>query len=156
MHGFGGGSKLFLVEVAMPLSGVRGKGLNDDMPAMWMLNAAVPRTQQYGGCSCWGSGCGELDVLEVLSPGEGRAKSAWHGRAGMGSTSTGESDWFERPVGGSVKVAVVLDGRVGKASIVILDDGVQFGQGVSDETIQGWLNRDGGGKVMKLPVMEKS
>jgi hypothetical protein len=32
-----------------------------DEPAIWMLNAQIPRTTQYGpsDCSCWESGCGE-------------------------------------------------------------------------------------------------
>lgn len=43
----------------MPMDGKTG--FNGDMPAVWMLNANIPRTAQYGpkGCSCWESGCGE-------------------------------------------------------------------------------------------------
>lgn len=34
-----------------------------DQPAIWMLNANIPRTIEYGladgNCNCWESGCGE-------------------------------------------------------------------------------------------------
>lgn len=66
-HGFAGDSKLFLMEFDMPLSGKTG--WNMDMPAAWMLNAKIARTQQYGNCSCWASGCGKYphkSVFQVL------------------------------------------------------------------------------------------
>jgi len=36
-------------------------GFLADQPAVWMLNANIPRTIEYGeaSCSCWESGCGE-------------------------------------------------------------------------------------------------
>lgn len=40
------------------------------MPAIWLLNAHIPRTSQYSNnvnCSCWRSGCGEFDVFEVMN-----------------------------------------------------------------------------------------
>lgn len=57
--GFGGADKIFLMEFTMPMDGKTG--FNGDMPAIWMLNAKIPRTIQYGKaeCSCWSSGCGE-------------------------------------------------------------------------------------------------
>lgn len=45
-HGFEGKAKLFLVEFDMPNSGKTG--FNMDMPAAWMLNSQIPRTEQYG------------------------------------------------------------------------------------------------------------
>ena len=60
--GFDGADKVFLMEFSMPMDGT--SGFNADMPAIWMLNAQIPRTLQYGNaaCSCWESGCGEFDV----------------------------------------------------------------------------------------------
>jgi hypothetical protein len=134
-HGFGCASKLFLAEFQMPLSGKTG--FNADMPAAWMLNAQIPRTQQYGNCSCWTSGCGEFDILEVLDSGNTKCKSTWHG-----AHSLGDSNWFARPVEKTVKVAVILDGTAGTgtASIVILDDGVSFGDSVDASSVSGWMS----------------
>lgn len=65
--GFAGAQKAFFFEFQMPNDGT--SGWNQNMPAIWALNAKVPRTQQYGACSCWDSGCGEFDIFEVLDPG---------------------------------------------------------------------------------------
>jgi hypothetical protein len=73
------------------------------MPGIWVLNGKVPRTQQYGKCSCWASGCGEFDIFETLTPGDGRALSTFHKRHAGGS-----SDYFERPVDGFIKLAVIM------------------------------------------------
>lgn len=57
--GFNGADKVFMMEYSMPMDGT--SGFNADMPAIWMLNAQIPRTLQYGNaaCSCWITGCGE-------------------------------------------------------------------------------------------------
>lgn len=146
-HGFGGASKLFLLEFEMPMSGKRG--WNMDMPAAWILNAMVPRTLQYGKseCSCWKSGCGEFDVFEVLESGEGRMKSTWHGGGG---TSYGDSNWFQRPAGGRQKAAVVMDGAEGRVSVVLLPASTDFASKVGRETVKGWLG--GKGVQARLPT----
>lgn len=63
--GFAGPNKIFFFEFDMPLDG--NQGFNGDLPAIWTLNAQIPRTLQYGKaeCSCWQSGCGEFDVSSV-------------------------------------------------------------------------------------------
>jgi hypothetical protein len=63
--GFDGPDKIFVAEFQMPLDGT--EGFNADLPAIWLLNANIPRTLQYGKaeCSCWQSGCGEFDVSPV-------------------------------------------------------------------------------------------
>lgn len=96
----------------------------NDMPAIWLLNARIPYTQQYGNCSCWGSGCGEIDLFEVLAPGGERVKSMVHYAVGEGG---GDANWFERPVeaGGSVRLAVVLDGGRGEVTVQVLGRGVE-------------------------------
>lgn len=106
----------------MPLTGA--KGSNADMPAIWIMNAAIALTSQYGEnqqCSCWSSGCGELDVFEVLDAGNTRCKSTLHMAPAGGS-----SDYFDRPVKGSIKVAVVFYGRNETTVIQLLDDIVAF------------------------------
>ncbi|EXJ74288.1 uncharacterized protein A1O5_02584 [Cladophialophora psammophila CBS 110553] len=132
-HGFDGASKLFLLEFSMPLSD--NTGFNGDMPAAWILNAQIPRTVQYGNCSCWASGCGEFDVFEVLDSGNQKCKSTWHGLK-----AKGDSNWFQRPISGTKKVAVVFDGSSGTAHIVILPDNTNFDAKIAEGTVAGFVN----------------
>lgn len=119
----------------MPLDGNRG--FNGDMPAIWALNARIPRTAQYNSCSCWETGCGEVDMFEVLSSGDTKAKSTFHLANGAGS-----SDYFDRPVDKFVKAAVVFDEDSASVSIKMLPDNVDFSEGLSDATIQRWVRGD--------------
>ena len=110
------------MEFNMPLTG--NTGFNGDMPAYWIMNAQITLTAQYGqnqNCSCWSSGCGELDVFEVLDSGNTRCKSTLHMWPAGGS-----SDYFERPINGTIKVAVVFYGKGEMATIQLLDDIVAF------------------------------
>jgi hypothetical protein len=61
IDGFDGADKVFLIEYMMPMDPGTHGGFESDMPAIWMLNAQIPRTTQYGPdtCNCWTSGCGE-------------------------------------------------------------------------------------------------
>lgn len=120
----------------MPISGKTG--FNADMPAAWMLNAQIPNTVQYGAadCSCWASGCGELDVFEILDSGNTRARSTWHG-----NISGGDSNYFNRPTGATVKVAVILDGANGAAHIIVLPDSTDFSATLSEGTVNDFINK---------------
>jgi hypothetical protein len=132
-HGFSGASKIFLFEFTMPLDGKRG--WNMDKPAIWLLNAKIPRTAQFPAnpeCSCWKSGCGEFDVFEVLDAGNMRAKSTLHVGPEGGKQRAGCSDFFERPVNKPIKVAVVLDAATSTAHIQILDDKTDFPASLSN------------------------
>ncbi|KAF2088235.1 hypothetical protein K490DRAFT_23415, partial [Saccharata proteae CBS 121410] len=98
-HGFGGTTKAFFFEFQMPDSGTHctvsemaDEYEADNMPAIWTLNAKI-MTNQYG-CNCQESGCGELDLFEVLNPGNKRMKSTFHGNAGF---SGGDSHYVSRP-----------------------------------------------------------
>jgi len=95
--------------------------VNADMPAIWMLNAQIPRTLQYGAadCSCWSSGCGEFDLFEVLDSGNTRCKSTIHG-----NSQGGDSDYFLRPTAATMKAAVLMMDET--AHIVVLDDDYSF------------------------------
>ncbi|KAK2759080.1 target of Sbf [Arachnomyces sp. PD_36] len=132
-HGFGGDSKLFLIEFSMPITGKTG--WNEDMPALWMLNAQIPRTLQYGKaeCSCWESGCGEWDIFEVLDSGNTRCKSTLHG-----NISGGDSNYFNRPADKTIKAAVVYDGLSSTGHIKILDDATEFGETLSGIEVTGF------------------
>lgn len=119
-HGFGGAQKLFLFEFQMPFDTTTG-GTNADMPAIWMLNAQIPRTLQYGAadCSCWTSGCGEFDLFEVLDAGNTRCKSTVHG-----NSAGGDSDYFVRPTGKTMKAAVLMINE--NAHLQVLSDDYSF------------------------------
>jgi hypothetical protein len=127
-HGFGGANKAFFMEFSMPDDGKTG--WNENMPAIWMLNGQIPRTLQYGKaeCSCWTSGCGEVDIFEVLDSGNHRMKSTLHGYF-----QGGDSDWFQRPTEGTIKAAVVFDDE--SIHMQILDDGQSFGRSMSPTVI---------------------
>jgi hypothetical protein len=139
-EGFEGASKVFVAEFTMPDSGKSGSGLN--MPAYWLLNAAIPRTAQYASCSCWKGdnaspqqgGCGELDVVEILSSGDTRAKSTFHFANGVG-----DSHYIDRPVDAPIKVAVVMDAASSTVSIKVLDD-FDFSTSLTSEQVQDMVN----------------
>lgn len=126
-HGFGGKNKIFAFEFSMP----RGEagGFNGNMPAIWLLNADIPKTAQYGACSCWDTGCGELDVFEVLSGNHDAVKTHYHSKQGANGGKYGgggSPDYFKRPFDRTVKMVVEFDGNKAVA-VSIVDDDVEFG-----------------------------
>ncbi|KAK3393799.1 TOS1 protein [Podospora didyma] len=115
--GFAGADKTFLLEFSMPHDPSPPSGAGGyDMPAIWMLNARIPLTSQYTACSCWPS-CGEFDIFETLAEGDTKAKSTFH--AGN-KKSGGDSNYFERPLGGTIRVAVVYDSKLATVSVKVL------------------------------------
>jgi hypothetical protein len=144
-HGFDGSEKIFVFEFEMPHED-NASGSNPDMPAIWLLNAKIPRTLQYGDstCSCWSTGCGELDLFEILSQGDERLISHIHDGQGNDGTSYGgggSQDYFARPTSGSMKAAVIFTGSA--ISIVKLDDTVSFSSGLDASTVNTWLSTSG-------------
>ena len=129
-HGFDGSSKLFLMELSMPYSSTSGSS-NTDMPAVWMLNAMIPRAVQYG-CNCQPSGCGEWDLLEVLAPNYDKCVSTYHG-----ISSGGSPDFITRPADRTVKVAVVMDGDAAAGHIFQLPDDFNFSSSLDAAHLQG-------------------
>jgi hypothetical protein len=69
--GYSGSVKMFTFEFEMPTEETASEDIsNYNMPAIWLLNAQIPRTAQYSlnaNCSCWRSGCGEFDIFEVMN-----------------------------------------------------------------------------------------
>jgi hypothetical protein len=129
----------------MPLDGDRG--FNGDMPAIWLLNGRIPRTQQYGDCSCWKTGCGEADIYEVLASGDTKCKSTFHLNPGAGS-----SDYFDRPVDNYINVATVFDAGSGKVSIKRIPDDMGFDGSLDEATVKGWIDVDtnNGGSIFQI------
>ncbi|KAL9130502.1 MAG: hypothetical protein Q9217_001322 [Psora testacea] len=145
-HGFGGSHKVFLLEFSMPLTGK--SGFNGDMPAIWLHNAQIPLTSQYGtnpDCSCWTSGCGEFDLFEVLDQGDMRCKSTLHMAPAGGS-----SDWFQRPTNETITAAVVFAGKSEVAVIRMLDDGQDFDETLPDQTVDGWIKKTSDMSMFKM------
>ncbi|KAL8988327.1 MAG: hypothetical protein Q9177_002579 [Variospora cf. flavescens] len=129
--GFAGDHKLFMMEFSMPATGKTG--FNGDMPGIWLLNAQIPLTSQYGtnpSCSCWTSGCGEFDLFEVLDSGNHRCKSTLHMAPAGGS-----SDYFKRPENDNIKAAVLFLGSNESARIQVLDDGQDFDEALAAKII---------------------
>lgn len=143
-HGFGGATKMFVFEFSMPTD--NSGDYNVDMPAVWLLNAKIPRTLQYGdeSCSCWKTGCGELDLFEILSTGSDKLITHIHSGQGADSTSSGgggTQDYFKRPTSGTLKAAVIFDGADQTIHIVEVDD--SFGSTISADTVNSWFSESG-------------
>jgi hypothetical protein len=119
------------------------QGMMSDAPAWWFLNAAIPRILQYGNdrnnipCSCWSTGCGEFDAFEVLGNGEERAKSTLHRQ---GNLEGGDSNYFKRPVGRTVKFGVVW--HYPHITALVLNDSFDFSTSLTDEQIQQLVQYD--------------
>ncbi|KAF2482457.1 putative TOS1-like glycosyl hydrolase-domain-containing protein [Neohortaea acidophila] len=149
-HGFNGPAKAFFFSFQMPNEGGTSADIYDpiNMPALWMLNALIPRTLQYGSadCSCWTSGCGEFDIFEVLTSGYHKAKSTLHGNVAGGS-----SYWFRRPEEISIKLGVVLfDDNI---HVKVLDADTDFDEdvsGVIEEIIQSTMADSGTVTLFRL------
>lgn len=148
-HGFGGSEKIMVFEFEMP-SATDSASYNYDMPAIWLLNAKIPRTLQYGNekCSCWKTGCGELDLFEVITSGSDELICHLHdgqGENGSAQGGGGSSDYFERPTSGSMKAAVVFSG--GEINVIQVDD--DFGSSLSSSTIKSWASQSGSKAILQ-------
>ncbi|CAI4055717.1 Tos1p SKDI_02G2720 [Saccharomyces kudriavzevii IFO 1802] len=136
-HGFGGDDKIFVFEFSMP-SDASGSAYNQDMPAIWLLNAKIPRTLQYGdaSCSCWKTGCGEMDLFEILTAGSDKLISHIHnGQDG------GTQDYFDRPTDGTLKAAVIFNSSDKTIHIIEVDE--SFDEALSDDVVDQWLSKSG-------------
>ncbi|RYP24941.1 hypothetical protein DL765_000169 [Monosporascus sp. GIB2] len=149
--GWAGPNKVFLMEFSMPDTGTSGWNLN--MPAAWLLNAAIARTGQYSACSCWkgdkdspiAGGCGEADIFEVLASGDKKAKSTFHFAHALG-----DSHYFDRPVDKSIKLAVVFHAASSTTSIKILDDNYNFATSLNSKQIDELVDDEPDFSLMSL------
>lgn len=143
-HGWSGVEKIFVFEFQMPSSGATG--FNGDMPAIWMLNAKIPRTLQYGAksCSCWDTGCGELDLFEILSTGSNMMITHLHdkqGDNGSGYGGGGSADYVQRPLLGSMKAAAIF--TKGAIHVMQLDNSVSFDAVLGSSIVDAWVAAPG-------------
>lgn len=155
-HGFGGVKKIFMFEFKMPMDPGSNEQINADMPAIWLLNAQIPRTLQYGNgkCSCWSSGCGEFDIFEVLNSGNRWLTSHLHSGQGSRDPSGsygggGTPDYIMRPIDEYMKAAVVFDEDT--ITITVLKDDVSFDSFITQDIISSWIKeQDDVATVFKL------
>jgi hypothetical protein len=135
-HGWAGVNKMFIFEYSMPASGRRdfsADSINPDKPGIWMLNSKIPNTEQYG-CSCWATGCGEMDVHEVLDPGATVGYAAMH----MGNNYAGTPpQGIARPLTGTMKLAVIITDTV--AHVQVLPQGQTFPDVIPASTVASFL-----------------
>lgn len=149
--GWSGATKIFVMEFSMPSTGATGWNL--DMPAAWLLNAAIARTGQYSSCSCWKGdnnspnqgGCGEADIFEVLASGDTKAKSTFHFAEALG-----DSHYFDRPTSGTIKVATIFQASSSTATIRILDDTVDFSTSLTSDQINDMVKDENDSSLMSL------
>lgn len=144
-HGFGGASKLFAFEFQMPTASGSSGTNNYDMPAIWLLNAKIPRTLQYGDslCLCWLTGCGELDLFEVLNAGNDKLICHLHDGQGNDGSSTGgggSQDYFTRPTTGSAYGVAYFNGDDSSIRVMLVDS-FDFGSTLSADTISGYASQ---------------
>ncbi|KAF2736585.1 hypothetical protein EJ04DRAFT_521802 [Polyplosphaeria fusca] len=152
-HGWDGESKAFFIEFQMDHYDNVGndQGMLSDAPAWWFLNAAIPRTLQYGNdrnnipCSCWSTGCGEFDAFEVLGKGEERAKSTIHRQ---GNLEGGDSNYFQRPVGRRMKFGVIFTNL--NITATVIDDSFNFPPTLDQGTIDKLIAYDSNSNAHSL------
>ncbi|KKY27541.1 hypothetical protein UCDDS831_g00747 [Diplodia seriata] len=149
-HGFGGTKKAFFFEFQMPDAGthcsvneMENKYVADNMPAIWTLNAKI-LTDQYG-CNCQETGCGELDLFEVLNPGNKRMKSTFHGNTGFNG---GDSHYIERPFDTYMSAIAVLDDDT--LVLKVLEDGTEAPKSITQAQIDEWTGRDNETEVSNI------
>lgn len=116
----------------MPFDGNRGE--QGDMPALWALNGRIPRSAQYKSCSCWATGCGELDIFEVLDLGGNKCMTQIHS-----AKSPGNANWFARPVDTYAKVGVIFSEASASVVIVELPSDTDFSLALKDTLVESWV-----------------
>lgn len=162
-HGFGGTTKLFLFEFTMPDTEVTNTSTTYyNMPAIWFLNAKIARTSQYAtssSCSCWNSGCGELDAFEVVNKTYPyQLASTIHDYQGTDNVNLGmaASAYFTRNTGSVMKGGVRF-GTDGTISIFLLDD-LSLNSSIDASTVSKWISNAGteGVKALSSVTMNTS
>ncbi|CUM63887.1 uncharacterized protein PRCAT00001475001 [Priceomyces carsonii] len=154
-HGYYGKIKMFLFEFKMPTESEKDEDTsNYNMPAIWLLNAHIPRTSQYAlnvNCSCWRSGCGEFDIFEIMNTTEANdLYSTVHDYQGTGDIENGlQADGhLTRDTEGTMKGGVVFD-KDGNA-IVFMSNSSTFDSNISASKLNSWIEEAGYSVVDKL------
>ncbi|OUM55186.1 hypothetical protein BVG19_g4676 [[Candida] boidinii] len=147
-HGYDGTTKMFLFQFEAPMEDDSTMTVNNtasyNMPAIWLLNAHIPRTAQYPynpNCSCWNSGCGEFDIFEVLNNTEStHFFTTIHDYQGTDDIEGGLPiyGWLERTPNQVMKGGVVFDSN-GVATVFISSD-TTFDDNLSSTDLSNWIS----------------
>lgn len=144
--GFSGTTKMFLFEFEAP----EETSANEDsfeyynLPAIWLLNAHIPRTSQYPtneNCSCWATGCGEFDIFEVMNTTQSNHFfTTLHDYQGSDDIGTGIAapGYTLRTPNAVMKGGVVFgtDGNV----IVFLSNDTSIDESISFSNLNSWIS----------------
>ncbi|QPG76901.1 hypothetical protein FOA43_004295 [Brettanomyces nanus] len=155
-HGFYGTVKAFLFEFYSPTDNSEEDLVNKtssyDMPAIWLLNAEIPRTAQYptnGNCSSWNTGAGEFDIFEVMNVTErNHFYSTIHDFQGIDDLGTGIQmfAYLDRTPNSVMKGGIVFGGD-GTAT-VFLSNSTTFDDTLENSDLNSWIsslkNEEGG------------
>uniref|UniRef100_K3X9Z2 glucan endo-1,3-beta-D-glucosidase n=1 Tax=Globisporangium ultimum (strain ATCC 200006 / CBS 805.95 / DAOM BR144) TaxID=431595 RepID=K3X9Z2_GLOUD len=133
-QGWGGAKKMFVTKVDMPQGGA------PNLPAIWMLNAQIVRSNQYQ-CNCRGmgkgGGCGELDIAEVIE--KDLNVVATHYYFYEGGSAPGHDSFGKRPVDGPTTYVTIVDESYGVKVLEIGADDFDFEAGsVTQDVISQW------------------
>ncbi|CAI5756353.1 unnamed protein product [Candida verbasci] len=143
-HGFYGTTKMFLFEFQMPNDTSGANISNYNMPAIWLLNAKIPRTSQYSqnvNCSCWRSGCGEFDIFEVMNTTEYlNLYSTLHDYQGTDDIENGLAEgYMERDLNNIMVGGVAFDSE-GTVNVWLSKDTI-FDSSISANVVNSWLGK---------------
>lgn len=128
------GEKILIVEASMPHTAGGRSASQGDKPAIWSLNAKIPRTAQYG-CNCERTGCGEFDMVEVINDGD---EAAWTTMYSW-QTSVGSPDYFVRPTGGAAMFATHFNVPSSKIQVVQLASGqFSYATNIDASLVRSW------------------
>jgi len=134
------GEKMIVFSAQMPniyQSGVT----NNNLPAIWLLNGQVVRTNQWG-CNCRGvgadGGCGEIDIVEAIP---GRSDQDLTSTLYSFKQSLGANGVFTRPANSISTYAVIFDGSgTGAIHAIELSDFPYSSTQIAQSTVTGWTN----------------
>lgn len=147
-HGFYGTTKMFLFEFKMPNETSTDSSIsNYNMPAIWLLNAHIPRTSQYSNnvnCSCWRSGCGEFDIFEVMNTTEYlHLYSTLHDYQGADQIEAGlpAPGYISRDLDATMSGGVAFDSE-GNA-IVWVSNSTSFDSSIDASSVNSWVKEAG-------------
>lgn len=147
-HGFYGVNKMFLFEFWAPSDNSEENKKNKtdgyDMPAIWLLNAHIPRTSQYplnGNCSSWNSGSGEFDIFEVMNYTErNHFYSTIHDFQGTDDIGTGLQNfgYLERTPESVMTGGVIF--AEDKTITVFLSNDTTIGDTIDNSDLSSWVS----------------
>lgn len=146
--GFDGRVKMFLFEFEMPQESKYDEDhIHYNAPAIWLLNAQIPRTSQYSmnsTCSCWASGCGEFDIFEIMNNTDSTSLlSTIHNYQGTNNVNQGIviPGSIERSTTEVMKGGVFFDND-GNA-VVFMSDNTSMDDNISARNVNSWVREAG-------------